>query len=216
MRDDAPDLTPDLLLQAYRIGVFPMSESRDDPAVFWVDPRRRGILPLGGFHASRRLMRRLRSGRFRASADLAFPDVVAGCADRPETWINDTIFDLYLALHRRGQAHSVEVWEDDNLIGGVYGVAIGGAFFAESMFSSRTDASKAALFWLVDRLNAQGFRLFDTQFITPHLASLGGIEIARSEYHELWDYTIDTSAFFGQPGDLVSASQLLQRNTQMS
>ena len=176
MRDEAPALTPELLLNAYASGVFPMSESRDDPEVFWVDPRFRGIIPIDGFHISRSLAKRMQRGGFRLSFDTAFVQVVEGCADRDETWISDTIFALYTALYEAGFAHSVEVWEGDTLIGGSYGVALGGAYFGESMFSRRTDASKIALAWLIDRLRLDGFTLFDTQFLTPHLASLGGIE----------------------------------------
>lgn len=176
------DLSPELLLRAYRAGIFPMAESRDDPEVFWVDPVDRGILPLGGFRLSRSMAKTLRQGRFSASLDADFAGVLDGCAARDETWINDTIRELYLTLHRQGHAHSLEVWEDARLAGGVYGVALGGAFFGESMFSVTRDASKAALAWLVDHLARTGFRLFDTQFLTPHLASLGAIEIPRAAY----------------------------------
>ena len=175
-------LTPDLLLSAYRQGVFPMAEGRDDPAVFWVDPRRRGNVPLAGFPLSRSLARTIRRGRFAWTLDAAFAEVVDGCAAREETWISGTIRDLYAALHRRGAGRSVEVWEGDALVGGVYGVAIGGAFFGESMFSRRTDASKVALAVLVERLRAGGFRLLDAQFLSPHLASLGAVEVSRAEY----------------------------------
>ena len=209
MRDDGPDLTPDLLLQAYRVGVFPMSESRDDPEVFWVDPRFRGILPLDGFHISRSLARAMRRDDWAITLDAAFEDVVQGCADRDETWINDTIFDLYRQLHMRGRAHSIEVWQDGNLVGGVYGVIDGAAFFGESMFSKATNASKIALACLVFHLQKQGFRLFDTQFITPHLRSLGGIEIERAQYHELLEYALQGKADFGltapQPQDVLQA-----------
>ncbi|NCW69172.1 MAG: leucyl/phenylalanyl-tRNA--protein transferase, partial [Marivivens sp.] len=157
MRDEAPALTPELLLNAYASGVFPMSESRDDPEVFWVDPRFRGIIPIDGFHISRSLAKRMQRGGFRVSFDTAFVQVVEGCADRDETWISDTIFALYTALYEAGFAHSVEVWEGDSLIGGSYGVALGGAYFGESMFSRRTDASKIALAWLIDRLRLDGF-----------------------------------------------------------
>ena len=216
MRDEDPPLTPQLLLQAYRVGVFPMSESRDDPGVFWVDPRMRGVFPLDGFHASRSLQKTLRKGHFSATANMAFRDVVAGCADRSETWINGTIFDLYLQLHQRGHAHSVEVWENEELVGGVYGVTMGAAFFGESMYSTATDASKAALFFLMDRLKTQGFRLFDTQFITPHLSSLGAIEITRADYHLRLDIAVEQIATFGPAGPLPSAQDALQRRAQIS
>lgn len=216
MRDDDPPLTPDLLLQAYRAGVFPMSESRDDPHVFWVDPRQRGVLPLDGLHISRSLAKRMRRGAFTATANTAFAAVVTGCADRPETWINDTIFELYIDLHARGAAHSVEVWEDGRLVGGIYGVAMGQAFFGESMFSTQTDASKAALAWMVDRLRGQGFTLFDTQFLTDHLASLGAVEIPRARYHHLLEAALSKPAQFGAHGPLPEGAQVVQRNTQTS
>ena len=216
MRDDGPPLTPELLLQGYRVGVFPMSESRDDPEVFWVDPRRRGVLPLDGFHISRSLAKAMKSGVFSATADTCFSQVVAGCANRPETWINDTIFQLYDALYQRGQAHSVEVWKDDLLVGGVYGVTIGGAFFGESMFSTATNASKAALIWLVDRLKTRGFVLFDTQFITEHLATLGGVEISRDSYHAALDAALEIDATFEPSGPLAPAYEVMQRSTQTS
>jgi len=211
-----PRLTPDLLLQAYRAGVFPMSEGRDDPEVFWVDPRMRGIFPLDGFRISRRLARTMRRGLFDVTVDTAFDDVVRGCADRDETWINDTIFDLYRALFRRGDAHSIEVWQDGALVGGVYGVTVGAAFFGESMFSRATDASKVALAYLVDRLRAGGFTLFDTQFITPHLASLGAVEIPRDRYRKLLHAAVQTPASFTAPGALPPAQDVIQRNTQTS
>jgi leucyl/phenylalanyl-tRNA--protein transferase len=216
LRDDPPALTPDLLLQGYCAGVFPMSESRDDPDVFWVDPKLRGILPLDGFHISRRLARFMRKEPFRISLNTAFEAVVHGCADRPETWINDTIFDLYRSLHHRGQAHAIEVWDADDLVGGVYGVTIGAAFFGESMFSTRTNASKVALAYLVDHLNHTGFTLFDTQFITDHLASLGGIEIPRRHYHTLLQQALQGQGDFQKTSDIPDAYTLLQRNTQTS
>ena len=175
-------LTPDHLLNGYAQGIFPMAEGRDDPVVHWVDPRHRGIIPLDGFHISRSLARRLRRWPHLVTVNTAFHAVMLACAARPETWINATILDLYAALHARGQAHSLEVWERDTLVGGVYGVALGAAFFGESMFSRRTDASKIALAYLVHRLRAGGFTLFDTQFLTPHLASLGGVEVKRAEF----------------------------------
>jgi len=209
-------LTPDLLLHAYRIGIFPMSETRESDDVFWVDPRQRGILPLEGLHLSRSLRRRLRRETYRVSYDTAFRDVVRGCADREETWINDTIFALYGALFDRGNAHSCEVWQGDQLVGGVYGVAIGGAFFGESMFSRATDASKVALAYLVDRLVTCGFVLFDTQFITDHLATLGAVEIERTEYHALLGEALGVAAVFEAGGPVPSPQDLIQRNTQTS
>lgn len=175
-------LTPELLLGAYAAGVFPMAETRDDPDVFWVDPRRRGVIPLNGFHISRSLARRMRRGGIHASMDTAFELVLDACADRKETWINETIRALMIELFRMGHAHSFEVWQGDRLIGGMYGIALGGAFFGESMFSRSTDGSKMALAFAVDHLRRAGFTLFDTQFLTEHLASLGAVEISRSTY----------------------------------
>lgn len=208
--------TPELLLHAYAAGVFPMAEGRDDPDLFWVDPQARGILPLDAFHLSRSLRRRIRRGGFHVTADADFEGVVSACADRPETWINATIFDLYARLHRMGFAHSIEVWQDGTLTGGVYGVALGGAFFGESMFSRRTDASKIALAYLVDRLRAGGFTLLDTQFLTDHLASLGGIEIPRAAYRVRLRDALEVAADFDAPGAPPDPHSLLQRMTQTS
>ncbi|MBN8630829.1 MAG: leucyl/phenylalanyl-tRNA--protein transferase [Rhodobacterales bacterium] len=198
-------LTPEILLRAYAMGIFPMSDGRDDPDIHWVDPRLRGILPLDGFHMSRSLARQIRSGAFRVTADTAFADVVEACADRGETWISHRIQQLYVQLHAQGFAHSTEVWRGDALVGGVYGVTLGAAFFGESMFSRATDASKIALAWTVHRLRAGGFRLFDTQFLTPHLASLGGREVARADYQRLLTNALDHSAQFAPPGYSPSA-----------
>lgn len=208
-------LSADLLLHAYASGVFPMAESRDDPEVFWVDPKRRGILPLDGFRISRSLGKRLRRGDYEISVNRDFAGVVRGCSDREETWINEEIFDRYLELHVMGFAHSVEVWIEGDLAGGVYGVSLGAAFFGESMFSRRRDASKIALAYLVDRLNAGGYRLCDTQFITPHLASLGGQEIARGRYRRMLAEALQLSADFLTP-EIPSPQTLLQRRTQTS
>ena len=212
----ADALTPELLLQAYATGVFPMAEHRDDPEVFWVDPERRGILPLDGFHISRSLARTLRSGAFTVTHDRAFRAVVEGCADRAETWINATILDLYAALHAMGHARSTEVWAGDRLVGGVYGVVIGGAYFGESMFSRETDASKVALAHVVDRLRAGGFVLFDTQFLTPHLASLGGVEVSRSAYRRLLRDALLVPADFDRQDRVPSGHEIVQRNAQTS
>ncbi len=208
-------ISPELLLHGYAIGVFPMAEHRDDPEIFWVDPKRRGVVPLDGFHISRSLARRIRRGRFTVTIDRDFAGVVDGCADRAETWINAEIRALYLDLHARGHAHSLEVWEGETLIGGVYGVVLGAAFFGESMFSRRTDASKIALAYLVDRLRRGGFRLFDTQFLTDHLASLGAVEITRAEYHRQLSVAIEREADFTGPPP-ATAQGVIQRNTQMS
>jgi leucyl/phenylalanyl-tRNA--protein transferase len=209
-------LTPDLLLKAYANGVFPMSEGRDDPDLFWVDPRLRGIIPLDGFRISRSLAKTLRTSAFQITLNTAFEDVVTGCADRDETWINETIFDLYQKLHGQGHAHSIEVWDGDNLVGGVYGVTIGGAFCGESMFSRRRDASKIALAYLVDHLVRCGFVLFDTQFITDHLASLGAIEIPRKTYRAALTQALSIDAVFSGFKDKADAYTLLQRNAQTS
>jgi len=216
MAKDDTILTPQLLLNAYASGVFPMAESRDNPEIFWVDPRRRGIFPLDQFHISRSLTRRLRRADYEIRINSDFNGVLEGCADRPETWMNTEIFYLYNALHALGRAHSLEVYMDGALAGGVYGVTLGGAFFGESMFSRRTDASKIALTYLVDRLKMAGFTLFDTQFITPHLASLGAIEIPRARYHLLLEDALLGEAEFTDPPLPDSAQEVLQRSTQTS
>jgi leucyl/phenylalanyl-tRNA---protein transferase len=204
-------ITPDLLLHGYAMGVFPMAEARDDATIHWVDPRHRGIFPLDNFHISRSLARRIRLSDYTIRTNTDFAGVLDACADRPETWINAEITALYLALHARGQAHSLEVWAGDDLIGGVYGVTLGAAFFGESMFSRRSDASKLALAFLVHRLRAGGFQLFDTQFLTPHLASLGAVEITRADYQRRLAAAIAQPASFDPPGyqpsvGVVSAS----------
>ncbi|WP_341366489.1 leucyl/phenylalanyl-tRNA--protein transferase [Yoonia sp. BS5-3] len=217
MKDTDPPLTPQLLLQAYRVGVFPMSEGRNDPEVFWVDPKRRGIFPLDGFHISRSLARTMRRTKFTVSFDRAFRDVMQNCADRDETWINDTIIDLYAALFQSGHAHSIEIWDGEKMVGGVYGVSIGGAFFGESMFSKATDASKIALAYLIDRLRSGGYQLFDTQFLTPHLASLGAVEIPRRVFQEKLAAALDTAAYFNAAGrHIPHAQDVIQRSAQIS
>ena len=213
---DGGSLSADMLLRAYALGVFPMAESREDRDVFWVDPRWRGILPLDGFHISRSLARRIRRGGFEIAVNRDFEATLHGCADRPETWISDTIFRLYCDLHDRGFAHSLEVREGGALVGGVYGVTLGAAFFGESMFSRRTDASKVALAYLVDRLRLGGFRLFDTQFITGHLRSLGAVEIPRADYRRRLAEALARPADFTRPKLPADPQELLQRSTQMS
>jgi leucyl/phenylalanyl-tRNA--protein transferase len=214
---DPDEITPDILLRAYAMGIFPMAESREDPTIHWVDPRYRGILPLEGFHLSRSLARRMARGGFTVTADRAFGQVVTACADRTETWISHRIQRLYQGLHDLGHAHAVAVWQGDQLVGGVYGVALGAAFFGESMFSRVTDGSKIALAHTVTRLRAGGFRLFDTQFLTPHLASLGGIEIPRAAYHRLLAEALQTEASFDPPGySDAGASGSRQDKTQTS
>lgn len=214
---DSFEITPELLIQAYAAGVFPMSHGAAEDEVFWVDPEHRGIIPLDAFHISRSLARELRKDWFTIRIDTAFAEVVRHCADRPETWINDEIFALYVALHQMGLAHSLEVWDGGALVGGVYGVALGGAFFGESMFSRRTNASKIALAALVDRLRQGGFTLFDTQFLTPHLASLGALEIPRSAYQKkLADALAHRARFRAQPLSSSTGAGILQRSTQTS
>jgi leucyl/phenylalanyl-tRNA--protein transferase len=179
------DLDPEQLLRAYTIGVFPMADSRDAETVFWVEPKRRGIIPLDAFRLSASLRKAVRSGRFTVTRDRAFAEVVHHCADRSETWINQDIELAYNRLHQMGHAHSIECWEDRSLIGGLYGVALGAAFFGESMFSLRSDASKVALAWLVARLRVGGYRLLDCQFMTEHLRRLGAVEIEQADYMAL-------------------------------
>ena len=209
-------LTPQLLLAAYASGVFPMAEHRGDTELFWVDPRERGVLPLDGFHISRSLRKTLRSGRFTVSFDQDFTGVVQGCAAREETWINDALLDLYGQLHQSRVARSIEVWDNNALVGGVFGITLGGAFFGESMFSRRTDASKVALAFLVDRLRVGGFVLFDTQFVTPHLQTLGGVEIPRNQYRSLLAQALECDADFDRQGPVADAYSVLQRNAQTS
>jgi leucyl/phenylalanyl-tRNA---protein transferase len=182
----APRLTPDIVLRAYANGLFPMAERRDDPTLFWVSPEKRGIFPLDAFHIPKRLSRTVRSDKFAVTADTAFAEVMHACAapaaGRLESWINDEILRLYTALHASGHAHSIECRRDGKLVGGLYGVSLGGAFFGESMFSRETDASKVALVHLVARLRRGGYLLLDAQFLTAHLARFGAIEIPRTDY----------------------------------
>lgn len=196
------ELTPDLLLRAYAVGIFPMAESRRDQEIHWIDPELRGVIPLEDFHVPRRLRRRIRRGTFRATADEAFAEVISGCAapspSRLDTWINPTIERLYKDLAQMGFAHSVECWQGTRLVGGLYGVALGGAFFGESMFSSVTDASKVALVHLVMRLRKGGFKLLDTQFTTPHLRQFGALEIRREQYRRLLSQAVPAAAEFPQ------------------
>jgi leucyl/phenylalanyl-tRNA--protein transferase len=175
-------LDPRLLLQGYATGIFPMADSREADELFWVEPKNRAVIPLDRFHVSRSLRRTLRSGRFSVTHDRDFASVIAGCADREETWINAELEHAMVTLHASGHAHSIEVWEGDLLVGGLYGVKLGRAFFGESMFSRRTDASKVALAWLVARLKVGNFSLLDCQFMTEHLASLGAISVPRETY----------------------------------
>lgn len=188
------------LLDCYRRGIFPMADSRDDPQVFLLDPDERGIIPLDGLHISRSLAKFMRKMPLTVTYDTCFSRIISMCAeaapDRKSTWINEGIEYLYGELHQIGYAHSVEVWEGDALVGGLYGVSIGGAFFGESMFSRRTNASKVALVKLVERLNAGGYTLLDTQFLTAHLARMGAVEIPRADYHLLLEKALEVDANF--------------------
>ncbi len=210
------DLTPETLLRAYAAGIFPMAESRNDPKIHWVDPRFRGIFLLNNFHISRSLSREIAKEIYTIRTNHAFSSVVDHCADRPETWINDHIRSLYLDLHQMGFAHSLEVWRDDKLVGGVYGVSIGAAFFGESMFSRVPNGSKIALAYLMHRLHAGAYKLFDTQFLTPHLQSLGAIEITRAEYHQRLTKALVQRGTFDTPGYSAGASGVLQRSIHTS
>jgi leucyl/phenylalanyl-tRNA--protein transferase len=187
-------IDPDLLLRAYAIGVFPMSDSRDADEVFWVEPRRRAILPLERFRLSRSLRKTIRSGEYRVTCDTAFPEIVRRCAEREETWINGEIEESYRLLHERGHAHSIECWHEGELAGGLYGVNLGAAFFGESMFSARRDASKVALAWLVARLKVGGYTLLDCQFMTEHLKSLGAVEVTQQDYLALLESALSAGA----------------------
>lgn len=193
-------LTPDLLLKAYAAGLFPMAEHRHAADIYWVEPKQRGVLPLDRLHISHSLAKIVRQDRFCVTSDRAFADVMRACAEpapgRENTWINSVILDAYTELHRRGHAHSIECWLEDRLIGGLYGVSLGAAFFGESMFSRETDASKVALVHLVARLRFGGYRLLDTQFITEHLARMGAIEIGRDAYLRRLHLAVRESADF--------------------
>src|SRR6185436_1390891 len=198
-RDSASsEITPEVLLRAYACGIFPMAESASDPNLFWVEPEMRGVIPLDGFRIASRLARTVRSEIFTVTVDMAFKAVIAGCAaprpGREDTWINNRIRDLYIGLHRLGHAHSVEVWKDDDLVGGLYGVNLGRAFFGESMFHRLRDASKVALVHLVARLIAGGFELLDTQYVTEHLKLFGALEVPRARYHRILTAAIKDEA----------------------
>lgn len=210
----------DMLLRAYAFGVFPMAESRDDPELFWIDPEMRGILPLDTFHLPKRLRRTIRHAPFDIRVNTSFRQVMLGCAEsgpeREGTWINDQIMELYGELFARGHAHCVECWQNGRLVGGLYGVSLGAAFFGESMFSRETDASKVALVHLVGRLIAGGFRLLDTQFVTEHLKQFGTIEIPRDAYQaKLQEAILDHADFMAMPEN-YEASALLQVLSQTS
>jgi leucyl/phenylalanyl-tRNA--protein transferase len=213
-------LTPALLLQAYRHGIFPMAQSADDAEIFWVDPELRGIIPLDHFHIAKKLARTIRREPFTVTCDEAFSQVIEACAspepDRKTTWISKRLSDLYQGLHEDGFAHSIECWKDGELAGGLYGVAIGGAFCGESMFHRHTDASKIALVYLVARLKFGGFRLLDTQFITPHLQQFGAYEITRKQYAEYLCAALSETGDFYLLDEDASAGEVLQAITQTS
>jgi leucyl/phenylalanyl-tRNA--protein transferase len=208
-------LTPEHMLAAYRRGIFPMADAADSPVLHWVEPRQRGIFPLEGFHISRSLRRRILAGGYEVHVNRDFMGTVRACAARPETWINEALLSVYAALHRGGHAHSLEIWQEGALAGGVFGLTIGRAFMGESMFSRTTDASKMALAYLVDRLRRASFCLFDTQFLTPHLASLGAIEIPQGRYLELLGEALASKADFTAP-KTPQPEGLMQLRTQMS
>ncbi|MDH3668212.1 MAG: leucyl/phenylalanyl-tRNA--protein transferase [Paracoccaceae bacterium] len=219
MKDaESPDLVinPALVLRAYAAGVFPMADNAEAEDVFWVDPRKRGVLPLDEFHLSRSLRKRILRGGYQIQIDRAFAQVIEACADRAETWINQTIRELYKGLHRMGHAHSVEVWIDGELQGGLYGVRLGGAFFGESMFSKAPDASKIALAHLVARLRVGGFSLLDTQFTTPHLEAMGAHTVPKTRYHELLDAALSRQGDFYSLAAVVPPEDVVQLITQRS
>jgi len=210
------DITPEVLLKAYSCGIFPMAESADDPALYWIEPERRGIIPLDRFHLPSRLARTVRSNRYIVHVDRDFDAVVNGCAEptpgRTRTWINARIRNLYRKLYERGDCHTVEVYDGERLIGGLYGVSLGRTFFGESMFHRVRDASKIALVHLVARLKAGNYRLLDTQFVTDHLRIFGAIEVPRPVYHKLLDAALVGEGNFGAlalghpiPGEVVLA-----------
>ena len=202
MTDDSShfEITPQILLRAYACGIFPMAEDANDPTVFWIEPDMRGIIPLDGFHISRRMQRTMRTSSYNIRVDTDFGGVMDACAasapDRPSTWINSQIHDLYRQLHEMGYCHSVEVWDENKLVGGLYGVSLGTAFFGESMFSRARDTSKMALIHLVERLKTGGYTLLDTQFITEHLKQFGAIEVPKADYHLLLEDAMQQSADF--------------------
>lgn len=210
-----PEITPEIMLRAYAAGIFPMAEAADDPNLFWVEPELRGVIPLDRFRLSSRLARTVRSDRFEIRVDTAFEAVIAACAeardDRPDTWINSRIREVFGALFALGHVHTVECWQDDCLVGGLYGMSLGGAFFGESMFHRQTDASKVALVHLVARLRRGGYRLLDAQFQTAHLAQFGTRELSREVYRILLEQAIDGDAqWWSWPaGQIVSGSEAL-------
>jgi leucyl/phenylalanyl-tRNA--protein transferase len=210
------DITPEVLLKAYACGIFPMAESAEDPTLYWVEPERRGIIPLDTFHVPARLARTVRTTRFTVAIDRDFDAVINGCAEpksgRAGTWINSRIRNLYRRLHERGDCHSVEVYDGDRLVGGLYGVSLGRVFFGESMFHRARDASKIALVHLVARLKAGGYQLLDSQFVTEHLKTFGAVEVSKRRYHKLLEAAlVGQGDFAALPLDPpISGAQALQ------
>ncbi|NRA29140.1 MAG: leucyl/phenylalanyl-tRNA--protein transferase [Parvularculaceae bacterium] len=213
-------LSPEMLLEAYQLGFFPMGESRDSDELMWVKPKLRGVFPLDRFHMSRSLRKIVRQDRFDVRIDTAFTDVMQLCASekagRDETWINDEILEAYAGLHAIGHAHSLECWRENQLVGGLYGVSIAGAFFGESMFSLETDASKVALCHLVGRMKSGGYRLLDSQFLTPHLETLGAIEVPAEDYEDWLDKALGVQGDFNALPAQISGSSIVQLITQTS
>ncbi len=210
-------ITPQVLLKAYSAGIFPMAESAEDPALYWIEPEERGVIPLKGFHVSHSLRKTVRKRKFEVRIDTAFEAVIRACAEKTETrdvtWINTRIYKLYTQLHKMGCCHSVESWLDGKLVGGLYGVRIGAAFFGESMFSRATDASKVALMHLVARLNAGGFKLLDAQFQNPHIAQFGTYTVKKADYHPMLEAALDGEADFQVPGLDDDVEQVLKLAT---
>jgi leucyl/phenylalanyl-tRNA---protein transferase len=214
------EITPEVLLKAYACGIFPMAESAEDPALYWIEPERRGVVPLESFRIPGRLARTVRSDRFTVVCNRAFDDVIAGCAEpqpgRQRTWINTRIRNLYRGLHQLGHCHSVEAYDGETLVGGLYGVTLGGAFFGESMFHRARDASKVALVHLVARLKAGGYRLLDTQFVTDHLKTFGAVAVSRRQYHKLLEAALAIHADFAvlPIAEPMSGTEALARATR--
>jgi leucyl/phenylalanyl-tRNA---protein transferase len=214
------EITPEVLLKAYACGIFPMAESAEDPALYWIEPERRGIMMLDAFHVPARLARTVRQDRFTVVCNRDFDRVIDGCAapqaGRPRTWINTRIRNLYRGLYQLGHCHSVEAYDGDTLVGGLYGVSLGAAFFGESMFHVARDASKVALVHLVARLRAGGYRLLDTQFVTDHLKIFGATAVSRRQYHKLLEGAVATTADFAAlaPGRPISGVDAMARATQ--
>ena len=214
-RDDIlPEITPQVLLKAYRCGIFPMAESADDPALYWIEPQHRGILPLNAVSIPKRLARTIRQQPYQIRINSDFDAVIEGCAQekpgRNSTWINTRIHGLYRELFDLGHCHTVEAWKDGTLVGGLYGVALGGAFFGESMFSHARDASKISLFYLMARLIHGGFNLLDTQFVTPHLMQFGAVEVGRDDFHRVLEEALEHDGDFNALPQGTSAQDVLQ------